>query len=68
MTYRKNAQYADGKNNYGGIVMSEFQFAMLQISLLGINLSILAASFIISTAINNLAKIIKEKNKDEQRR
>ena len=48
--------------------MSEFQFAMLQISLLGINLSILAASFIISTAINNLAKIIKEKNKDEQRR
>ena len=45
--------------------MSEFQFAMLQISLLAINLSILVASSIIGTAINNLAKAIKEKNKNE---
>lgn len=45
--------------------MSEFQFAMLQIALLGINLSICVVGFIISTAINNLVKAIKEKTKDE---
>ena len=44
--------------------MSEFQLAILQLSLLGINLSILVASFIIGTAINNLAKAIKEKNNE----
>lgn len=45
--------------------MSEFQLAILQLSLLGITLSILVASSIVGTAINNLAKAIKEKNKDE---
>ena len=44
--------------------MSEFQLAMLQISLLGINLSILAVGIMISTAINNLAKAIKEKKNE----
>lgn len=43
--------------------MSQLQFALLQISLLGINLAILWASFIVGMAINNLAKAIKEKDK-----
>ena len=42
--------------------MTEFQLVMLQLSLLGINLSILISSFIIGMAINNLAKTIKKKN------
>lgn len=50
--------------NKGGIVMSEFQFALLQLALLGINLSMLVASIIVSTAINKLAKTIKEKQNE----
>ena len=45
--------------------MSDIQLVILQLSLLGINLSILVASFIIGTAINNLAKAIKEKKSNE---
>jgi len=44
--------------------MSEFQLVILQLSLLGVNLSIMVASFIIGTAINNLAKAIKGKNNE----
>ena len=44
--------------------MSELQFVMLQIAFLGTNLSILVASFIIGTAINNLVKTIKENNNE----
>ena len=44
--------------------MSEFQFALLQIALLGINLSMLVASLIISIAINKLTETIKGKDKN----
>ena len=45
--------------------MSELAMLELALLLLGINLSILVASSIIKTAINNLAKAIKEKKEDE---
>ena len=45
--------------------MSELVMLELALLLLGINLSILVASSIIGTAINNLAKVIKEELEHE---
>ena len=46
--------------------MTEFQLAMLQISLSVLSLSVLLAAGIIGSAINNLAKTIKDKKENKQ--